>query len=349
MCAGWRAMADAFPETSDTAEAMEGTAAHWVIEQIMSKKPVADGDIAPNGVEVTEEMLDGAELFINAVGTTIGHVEKRVDMRTIINPANWGTPDFFGLDTGVLRIIDYKFGHRYVEEFENWQIIDYAAGICEFLEIRPAHGLAVEITIVQPRHFGRHGPVRTWKTSYGELVPYWEKLRAAAAAAMEPEPLCTVGSQCEFCPGRHACETLQRATLNIVDQSFTSLPLILPNDVAARELKTMLRSAKLLESRITGLSESLLMALTAGQTVPGLAAERSEGRQKWNKPIPEVIATATLLGIDVSKPALITPKQAIKKGMSAGVVNSISEVPIGELKLVEVDLRKSRKVFGENN
>lgn len=345
MCAGWRAMSDAFPETSDTEAAMEGTAAHWVIERQMAGHTVNEGDLAPNGVEITDEMLDGAELFITCVGDMVGHVEKRVEMKTIINPANWGTPDFFGLKTGVLRIIDYKFGHRYVEEFENWQLIDYAAGICEFLDIRPEHGTAVEITIVQPRHFGRHGPVRTWMTTVPALVPYWETLRKAAALAMEPEPLCTVGSQCEFCPGRHACETLQRATLNIVDQSFTSLPLHMPNDMAARELRTMMRSAKLLESRITGLSESLLAALGASQTVPGFVAERSEGRQKWNRPLPEVISTATLLGIDVSKVSLITPKQAIKKGMPAGVVNSISEVPIGELKLVEVDLKKSRKIF----
>lgn len=70
VCPGARAIRQAFPEEGDTAAAMEGTAAHWVFEQMLAAKrvdAVSAGDVAPNGVEVTEEMIDGAELFCDVV------------------------------------------------------------------------------------------------------------------------------------------------------------------------------------------------------------------------------------------------------------------------------------------
>ncbi len=347
-CPGWRAMHDAFPEEGDNGPAMEGTAAHWVFEQLLAGHDVVEGIIAPNGVEVTDEMIDGANMFCDCVGVPHnGHVEKRVSMPQI-HPENWGTPDFFGLRNGILRVIDYKFGHKYVEEFENWQMIDYAVGIINFLQIRPEHKTDIHLTIVQPRHFGRAGPIRTWETTYDEIVRYAGVLRTAALAAMEETPVCVVGGQCFYCPGRHACETLQRAVLSVVDQSFTSIPLHLSNEAAARELHAMSRSASLLQSRITGITELLLAQLRAGQTVPGFAAERAQGRQKWMRPPEEIIALGQLMGIKLDKPAVITPKQAIKAGLPAEIVAPISEEPLGEWKLVEVSNKASSKAFANN-
>lgn len=342
-------MAQAFPEEGDSAAAMEGTAAHWVFERMLDGHNVCEGITAPNGVEVTEEMIDGAEMFCDTVGGRKhgGHVERRVSMGTLVHPENWGTPDFFGLREGVLRIVDYKFGHRYVEEFENWQCIDYAAGIAEFLDIRPELGTGVEITIVQPRHFGRSGCVRTWSTDIVALQPYFAQLRAAAHAAMEPQPSCTTGPQCQFCPGRHVCETLQRETLSAVASSHTSLPLHLTEVAAARELRAIDNAIALLQSRSTGLTESLLRTIRSGGVVPGYAIEQAEGRQKWTRPVAEVIALGQLMGIKLDKPGVITPKQAVKAGLPEKTVKGISEVPLGEWKLVRVDTKQARKVFNQ--
>ena len=40
------------------AAADEGTAAHWVKEQLRAGNPAAVGDAAPNGVAVTQDMLN---------------------------------------------------------------------------------------------------------------------------------------------------------------------------------------------------------------------------------------------------------------------------------------------------
>lgn len=330
---------------------MEGTAAHWVFQRMLeAKRPdaVRAGEIAPNGVEVTEEMLEGAEMFCDVVGFDHhGHVETRVTMAKMVHPANWGTPDFFGLRNGVLRVVDYKFGHRYVDEFENWQLIDYVAGACEFLDIRPEHETQVEITIVQPRHFGRAGPVRTWSIpTVRALQPYFQRLRDAAHSAMQDNAPTLTGEHCRYCSGRHACEAAQKAALSVLEMSGSSVPLELPVPAAARELASLQRAADIMDARITGLAEQLLYAGRSGAQIPGYGVERAEGRQKWIKPVGEVLALGTMLGIDLGKPSVITPKQAIKKGVPEAVVASMSETPLGEWKLVKTDDSKARKAFG---
>ena len=349
-CPGSRALRQAYPEREDSEAAMEGTAAHWVFEQMLKAKRadvVKAGMLAPNGVEVTEEMLDGGEMFCDCVGMEHhGHVEKRVTMAKSVHAANWGTPDFFGLRNGVLRVVDYKYGHRYVDEFENWQGIDYIAGAIEFLDIRPEHETQIEFTIVQPRHFGRAGPVRTWSTNIRDIQPYIQRLRDAAHSAMQDNAPCLTGDHCRYCSGRMACEALGRAVGGVLEMSGDSLPLELPIPVAARELTVMQRAADILQARITGLSEQLLYAGRSGAQLPGYSVERAEGRQKWIKPVPEVMALGQMLGVDLGKPSVITPKQAVKAGIPEAVVAGMSEVPLGEWKLVKTDDSKARRAFG---
>lgn len=332
---------------------MEGTAAHWCFEQMFAGVTPEVGATAPNGVLATDEMLDGAEMFVDAVRSMVPadvclYVEDKLMMSNVIHEANWGTPDTFALTANDVWLFDYKFGHRYVEEFENWQLIDYVAGI--YQACAPQGGLldstAVHITIVQPRVFNRGQPVRTWTTTIGALKPYWEKLRAAAPMAMCDDAPCVPGDWCEHCNGRHACEALQRTALAATDAAFGSIPLVLPPLAAARELRAMQRSASMLEARITGLQQQLLDLCRAGVNVPHYGIERAQGRQRWIKPIPEVIALGQMFGLKLDKPGVITPKQSVKLGIPAGVVAQMSDEPLGEWRLVEVTTDKARKVFG---
>jgi len=330
---------------------MEGTAAHWCFEQMFAGVIPEVGASAPNGILVTVEMLDGAELYVDTVRSMVPaggklYVEDKLMMHNVVHDANWGTPDTFAIAPGVIWLFDYKFGHRYVEEFENWQCIDYVAGIYQ------AHGnnpppdnTVVHITIVQPRVFNRGNPVRTWTTTIGALKPYWAKLAAAAPMAMCDDAPCVPGDWCEFCNGRHACEALQRTALAATDQAFSSIPLVLPPLAAARELRSMQRAMSMLEARVTGLQQQLLDLCRSGVNVPHYAIERAQGRQRWIKPLPEVIALGQMYGLKLDKPAAITPKQAVKLGVPEGVVAQMSDEPLGEWRLVEVTTDKARKVF----
>lgn len=352
-CAGWRSLHSAFPDDVDTVPAMEGTAAHWCFEQMFAGVIPEVGASAPNGVAVTDEMLDGAELYVDTVRSMVPagvhvYVEDKLMMANVVHDANWGTPDTFAIAPGVIWLFDYKYGHTYVEEFENWQCIDYGAGIYDALSPKntPPDNTVVLITIVQPRVFNRGSPVRTWTTTIGALQPYWDKLRAAAPMAMCDDAPCVPGDWCEHCNGRHACEALQRTALVATDKAFSSIPLVLPPLAAARELRAMQRSTKMLQARMTGLEQQLLDLCRKGTDVPGYGIERAQGRQRWTRPIPEVIALGSMYGLDVSKPGVITPKQSVKLGIPAGVVGQMSDEPLGEWRLVEVTTDKARKVFG---
>lgn len=334
---------------------MEGTAAHWCFEQMFAGVMPVVGQSAPNGIIITDEMLDGAEMFVDAVRSMVPagvklYVEDRLQMDKVVHEQNWGTPDTFAIadNRSAIWLLDYKFGHRYVEEFENWQLIDYTAGI--YNALLPVGGIpdscVVHITIVQPRVFNHGKPVRTWTTTIGALKPYWAKLAAAAPMAMCDDAPCVTGDHCEFCNGRHACKTLQRTALAATEQAFSSIPLVLPPIAAARELRSMQRAMTMLEARVTGLQQQLLDLCRSGVNVPHYAIERAQGRQRWIKPLPEVIALGQMYGLKLDKPAAITPKQAVKLGVPEGVVAMMSDEPLGEWRLVEVTTDKARKVFG---
>jgi len=350
-CALHPTMNKLYPELEDTAPAMEGTAAHWVFEQMVNGNDVKVDQVAPNGVPITEEMIDGALIFLERIGgaNNTGFVETRVSMSGTIHKDNWGTPDFYSFDRAekLIHVVDYKFGFGYVDAFENMQCINYVIGVCEKLNLPLDGDYDVRIEVVQPRCYTREGPLRIWETSLKALNPYFQRLYDAAQAAVGENPSATPGDHCEFCTGRHACEALQVEALRAADWSYEVVPFEIPVGPASRELHNMSRAFKLMEARITGLQEMLMAKLRAGITVPGFALGRGEGRLRWTKPPAEIAALGDLLRVDLVKPAVVTPRQAIKMGVSETIIAAVTETPVGEWKLVEEDLSKSRKVFGK--
>ena len=62
----WPSMNRRFPQT-DSVEAIEGTAAHWVAWEILSNRPITAGAKAPNDTIVTEEMIESGELVADTI------------------------------------------------------------------------------------------------------------------------------------------------------------------------------------------------------------------------------------------------------------------------------------------
>ena len=76
-----------FPETEETEEQREGTAAHWAVSEMLSGRLVDVGQIAPNGYVLTHEMMLGADLTYDDVCKALapyglkphqGQIEQRV-------------------------------------------------------------------------------------------------------------------------------------------------------------------------------------------------------------------------------------------------------------------------------
>lgn len=361
-CPAWPSMTARYPQ-DDTPESMEGTAAHWVFEQTFAGQQTAFGQVAPNGIVLTEEMLDGGDVYVETIDQDLArcgldrsvlHVEQRVAMPEI-HALNSGTPDtwFYAPSAHTLYEYDYKFGHDFVDAFQNWQLVDYEAGIIDVLAHMwgqpPAEfdqHLWVEFVVVQPRNYDRAGPVRRWRVKACDLRAMHNRLRSAAERAVVPEPVAQPGDQCEHCPGRHACNALQREGYRAAAKAGSSVPVELPPAALATELR-MLRSAQvMLKARVTGLEEETFARVRRGESVPGFGMEPTFGREGWSQPAGAVIAMGQMLGKDISKPGVLTPKQAIKAGMPEALVKSMTTQESKGLKLVEVDSTAAAKVFG---
>ena len=334
----------------DSDKSKEGTLAHAVWAAMQLGRPIPDG--------ATEEMLDGAEMMqdlVDKIVATSGPgvspiVEYTLNAgnRPLFHADNWGTPDCTINDIPHRKVwvIDYKFGHRYVSTFENWQLLNYAIlqmsqGMSGTIE----DGIEVHLVIVQPRSYHPDGPVREWIVKSDDLWSYRAVLLEAALASQLPNPPAKTNPECRDCRARGNCATLQAATYEAVEVSSTATPFEMPVEAKGRELALMTSAMDLLKARIDGLETEVLGHIKAGNPVLGWMSKQGMGRKKWTAAVPEVLALGQMMGVDVSKLGLLTPAQAIKAGLSPDVVDSYSETPRGEVQLVRDTGVFARKVF----
>ena len=351
-CAGSRKMEALYPQPDDSPASREGTAAHWAASEILSGRIIDSGLIAPNGVMLTDEMIDAADMYVDEVRKVNGtpHIEERVGINYIHDEC-WGTPDAWHFDekNGVLNVWDFKYGHRFVGVFENWQLIEYTAGILDSIGVNGLtdQHITVVMTIVQPRCYVGGKPIRSWTLRASDLRGYFNEARRFEELAMSDDALCTVSPECRDCSARHACPTFQRATYDAIAISGEAVPFDLPPQALGSELRYIQSAIDTLTARATSLEEQALSMIRQGKSVPHFVAQHGMGRERWIKPEAEVIAMGELMGVKLGVTKLVTPKQAIKAGMNAELVKSFTETPRGELKLVADDGTNARKIFGK--
>lgn len=349
-CPASIAMARKYPDVcADPDAAEEGIAAHWVCSERLNGRDVPAGTIAPNGVETTDEMAEGADLYEDDVVGTLGglpmHVEQPVAVPSV-HPECWGTPDVWAAGGSMLYLWDYKFGHKPVDPFENWQLTAYASGILDRLGVT---GLGDQHTrvvfrIVQPRSYHRDGPVREWSCMASDLRAAINRLHHSAHDKYQTFH---VGPECGYCPGRHACTALQFSTMRDADFAAQDVPPVdLAPEAAALELRLLQAAAARIQARVTGLEAQVLSTLRSGVAVPGYRVEFGSGRERWERPVEEVLALGSMLGVDLAKPpAAITPVQARKAGIPAEVVAAYAARPTGAARLTPDDGSLARRIF----
>jgi hypothetical protein len=340
-CAGSRHLEQLVPNMA-TPQSIEGELAHAVLAAMLREEELPPG--------ATEEMLDGAELFVDnllsrGIPETSWRIEERLDI-SMVHPQCWGTPDLWAVCNKTFFIDDYKFGHVYVDPFENWQLMHYALGALAATNCLEGYDdWPVVLTIVQPRCFVGSSPVRSWALTVGQLKAYLPRMQAAALAAMQPLAPTQTGSECRFCAAASICPTLQQAAHIAVHIAGGSFHSPLSASSLGGELTLLQRAQEILRARIDGLEEEGLQRARQGANIPGWRVEQKVGRQQWVRPVAEVLALGEMLGVDVSKPGALTPKQAIKAGLPEEVVGAYSDSPRGAMQLVADDLTKARAIF----
>lgn len=347
-CPGWIKQASLMPPEPDTESIREGDAGHWVAATAATGGPA--GAITPNGVEITEEMLDGAALWCEALEGYPAHIETPVQIQRVHMRDCWGTPDArqWAEPTLILRAADYKFGYGFVDEFENWQLLTYMVGMIDELRLyeRPdAADIRLEMTVVQPRYYNGK-PIRTWQIMLPEIWPYLERMQAAVREAESESPRIVSGTHCTYCPARATCSTYRKTIGNGIDFAGRADPMLSKPDDVGRELKVVQEFIKRLEARETGLAALAEAMIRQGKRVPYFSLEQSVGRLAWTMPLEVIEMTARLNGKTVMAPAKpITPTQARdRKILDARVISEYAARPNGAFKLVP-DSTKTLRSF----
>lgn len=349
-CPGSVRMQELYPEAEETPKAREGTAAHFYATEALEGRVHEVGTLTPNGEAITREMIDCAQDFITDVKDTFRvnggalHIERRVHCHKSVNPDNDGTPDAYLIDKleKVVHVWDYKFGHRYIDAWRNWQLVNYAIGVLEEHSVPRSdwHLWTFTLTVAQPRNYHPDGPLREWHTNGAVIAAMCDELALAAAEAVRPDAELRTGKQCRDCAARFACPALEHVAMASCDVSMAGQPVNLPPSALGLELRIIRDAMQRLGYRAEGLEEHALALCRQGVDVPHWRAEYSNGRQRWNDETgaSEVAAMGEIYGIELLQPPKpVTPAQAKKAGLDPDLVRAFSYTPRGPMALVPFD------------
>lgn len=354
-CPAYPRMAAAYPQEEDTPESREGTAAHDYVANTLLGVIVEVGDLGPAGVPVTAEMVECAEDLLADVATwrpSCGYrfvVEQRLHMPEIHPTLNWGTCDIGGadFDRKVLYIRDYKYGHRYIDAWENLQLVDYGVGLFRHFAIAEHswHEWTINAGIFQPRCYHPEGPKKLWCPSGTEFQALARSLGLAAQAATQPDAPFNTGQHCRDCSARYDCPALIAAGGASVDLSLRGVPQELTPQRAGLVRKHLAGAIERLTALQSGIDAQIEAYIRKGLHVPGVEMKAGNGREFWTVPTAEVEALGTLFGKTLTKVEPITPAQARKLGVDDSVISAYSDRRRGEIKVTAVEDNRAAKAF----
>ncbi len=356
-CPGSRKASEGCSSTSSF-YAKEGTAAHTLAERCLREnkdaadflgcsvvvfdddkdplllhadgKPPVNYDSVSSEFEVTEEMADAVQVYLDTVRDDLRQypaAELRIEHRFCLPDAH---PDIGGTCDAVLVIpfykvvvYDYKHGRGVtVDAEENTQAMIYAAGAAWAEDLDE-----VEIVIVQPRAGRKEGGVKRWSTSRTGLV-VWVKgpLHDAALGAYQPNPPLRSGDWCRFCPATALCPEARKGVMTAAAVAFDDhmLPVeaqpVLPDprDMTPEQVSRVITLAEIIEPWIKSVEAYGREGLQSGRFRPGedgFGFKLVQGKPGNRQYVDEDKAKSTLflhLRQDASTVKLKSPAQAEK-------------------------------------
>lgn len=360
-CPGAMQMQSNQPPEEETEESREGDAAHWLLCQTLRKVTVPADAIAPNGVPINDEMREAIGEIVDDVGRTLAGLKDGDYFQnevygaapTLVHPDNGGTADVEAIfwSSKTYHNWDFKYGHGFVDVYENAQLINYGAIAIESHKIPDPENWTFVFNIAQPRCYARDelgGTLRTWLVGGERLMELVHALSAAAYAASDPNAPCSTGDHCKHCRAAWDCEANQRAGGASIDLIHQQQSLGMDERAIGLEAKILAQAIERGKDRLAVLETKALEAISSGKNVPYHQIKFGEGRTVWDKArIPEAASLVGMFGVDVQPGvALPTPSQCIKQGVDAAVITPYTTRNAGAKKLVRVDDKTAAKTFG---
>lgn len=357
-CAGYAALNAAlgteFVEETDNEVREDGTACHWLAQQVWEGSRPGVGSLSPNGREITDEMYAAVDEYHTMLrgwrwaSDPRIHIEKLVPVSAHFPGVADGTPDAWSYDISIstLNVGDLKYGFRPVEVWRNAQLIVYAwTLVCELTKQGHAPQ-TVMLHICQPRLPHRDGTTRSWTVSVSELAELAATLADAARAASSPNPVCTPGPQCHYCPAAYGCQALQAAAAASMEVSYDATPFVLNEAQLGYELSKLQAAQAHIEHRINGLSTQAESLIRKGTRIPGYELGRRVTRWRWQDGSEPVIQRlGELFGVDVMQEPRVKSVAKLRDAFPVDVQAMYAVKPTGELVLRSVDPNEAIKRF----
>ena len=327
------------------AAAEEGTAAHWVKEQLREGVILSPGDLAPNGVAVDEDMIyygGQANAYIDKyAGGGQVFTERKLTVKLPGFEIHGTTDDLATVAIDAdrrLHIFDYKYGHVHVPA-DAGQVKLYGVGARQEFQIEK-----ITLHIIQPRDYGSK-PTRQYDFTPAAQNEFCDEVIRALKVAHVSKPYALAGSHCRNCPGRGAhCSENWDAAISSIEELVR--PIDSSPEALGKMVELMTVGLDVVTAALKGLQDEAQHVINGGGLVPGWSLERKPGREQWNDEQP-VLQLSEAFGLldSVSQRKLITPNQAIKAGLPAELVRMHTSRPMGEPKLVRTGETLAARVF----
>lgn len=348
-CPGSARLSERFPEPEEPGPAAaEGTAAHWVLEQVIKTGAPPPVPTAPNGHPINRDMVRFAEDFIQDLKNRFSGLRLISERSSVLNLKNGhritGTCDLAFQDgPGRTAVIDYKYGRGVVSEKENTQLTAYA------LMFAHDYGFSEQylLGIYQPRARHELGPRRSECVSKQVLLGREATLQQAVDDAASEDPPLRTSKHCRYCPAAVFCPARQKEMDTIFDyaQGYQE-PEGMPAENMAAYLDVIEESVRRMEGFKRLLEERIENALKEGQRVPGLALKPRYGTTEWtcDPATLKTLGDASNVSLVDEKP--VTPAEARRRGLDDAVVEGFTTRPLRGNKIARVDQQKiAEKVF----
>lgn len=312
------------PETSSPF-AIEGTAAHMIAEDCLRNRHDAEiyrgQTLAYEDTEVTDEMTDAVNLYVKTIvedmaSDGVDYSELSVERKfhlVDVDPHAYGTNDAsYGVDFGVLRIYDLKYGKGVTVEVENnKQFMYYAAGALEdgFYD-------EVEMVVVQPRAPHKDGPVRRWRVPASTILDFKKELKKRIAETRKPGAKLCDGDWCKFCDAKAICPKLHNLTMDLAVNEFSAKTTPVfpqPHELTMKQLTTIMEHADRIKDYISSVFVQAFKLAESGKPIPGYKLVQRRSNRAWRDP-KEVEAEFALEVDDkkLYKRTLLSPAQLEK-------------------------------------
>jgi len=270
-----------------------GTAIHEIGEMVLRGHTIPS---VVEGLEVTDEMQECATEYATYVKELVNDdsivlIEEQFNLSSI-SKGQFGTSDATILNGTHLHVIDLKTGFNIVNAESNTQMMLYAIGAVDDLEV--IYDIkTITLHIVQTRA----GHVDTWDLNYEDLMKFKAYAQTQAKAIVEGGTKFNPSTKaCQWCLHKVNCEALKNHVDEVVTGSFDNLEELEGNadKVSIDHMKKILDNSDLILGFVKAVKEVALERMEAGEDITGYKLVESKTNRKW---VDEDLVKSHLMGL----------------------------------------------------